>query len=217
MPVDKVRLLCAMNRFMMQEFSQRTVEALKQGTLFSLMLPPLQSFLEINLQKEVKKDQLVLTSAAVAHKTGKEADSREVQRLLQEARSIDRNFLRQASPFPINIDIQYYDIEEIRQQRIELMIEAATRLFARWETIPRFREAVASLYDAQQFRSLLYEILHLYSHETRMLHNSIHMPGIISMARNSLAQTIYSTMERVSAELAGELSRKVYRRMQGNG
>ena len=49
---------------MMEAFSQRTVEGLKGYTLFRLALPAFQSFLDINVGKEVEKDRVVISRAA---------------------------------------------------------------------------------------------------------------------------------------------------------
>ena len=105
--MNKLGALCAMDRHMMQAFSQRTAEGLTRHSLFGLLLPAFQSFLDINVRKEVEKDRRVLATAAAALKAGKTPDA---QRLLAEARDIDQAFLRQATIFPIAINIHYGDI-----------------------------------------------------------------------------------------------------------
>lgn len=92
------------------------------------------------------------------------------------------------------------------------MLEAAYRLFRQWDRTPRFRSAIAGLYDQDQFRNLLREILSLYGVETKMLSRSVRIPRALIMARDSLTQTINSVMERVAEELAQELADKAYRR-----
>ena len=114
-----------MNRFMLQAFSQRTVEGLKSHTLFRLALPPFQSFLDINLSKEVEKDRSVITRAFELHQSAIQPGPDHIATLLQEARKIDQTFLRKATVFPIDIQIQYQDIEQYRQQRIELLLQTS--------------------------------------------------------------------------------------------
>jgi len=210
--VNRVRLLCALNAHMMGAFSQRTADGLKDYTLFRLLLPAFQSFLDINVRKEVEKDRRVIASAAAARKAGRAPDRTDTERLLKEARAIDAAFLRQAALFPIAIDIPYRDIEPTRQRRIELLLEAAWRLFGQWEQTPRFRAAVAGLYAPEQFRALLHEILHLYGRETQMLSHSVHLPYVLTLARDSLTQAVYTVMESAAEELARTLTAKVYRR-----
>jgi hypothetical protein len=197
---------------MMQEFSRRTAEGLRDHALFRLLLPAFQSFLDINVRKEVEKDRLVISSAAAAHRAGRAPDASDTQRLLQQARDIDQAFLRQAALFPIAISIQYSDIEQIRQRRIQHLLDLAYRLFVQWENTPRLRIAIANIYDREQFRPALREIFHLYGLETKMLSHSVRIPQVFTLAREKLAQTIYSVMETAAEELASELTRQVYRR-----
>ena len=84
--MNRVKVLCAMNRTMLKAFSQHTVEGLKSHTLFRLALPPFQSFLDINVDKEVKKDRsiIALASSLVQSKSSPGPDH--VSTLLQEAR-----------------------------------------------------------------------------------------------------------------------------------
>lgn len=192
---------------MMQEFSTRTAARLGDYTLFKLLLPAFRAFLDINVRKEIEKDRLVIMRAGSAPQ---EAD---IQRLLQQAREIDQKFLQQAAVFPVNIHIEYRDIEEFRRRRIERLLELAGRLLAQWETTPRFRAAVAHLYSRAEFESLLREILELYSAETKMLSRSVHIPQIFNFARDSLSETVHTVMVSVAKGLAAELTRKVYRRV----
>jgi hypothetical protein len=208
--VDKVRLLSAMSGAMMQEFSARTAARLADYTLFKLLLPVFRAFLDINVRKEIEKDRLVI--ACAAQRAGSAPTEADIQRLLQQARAIDQKFLQQAAVFPVSIHIEYRDIEQIRRRRIERLLEAAGGLFAQWAQTPRFRAAVAQLYSRAEFESLLREILELYSVETKMLSRSVNIPQIFHIARDSLSDTVHTVMVSVAQGLAGELTRKVYRR-----
>ena len=207
--MNKLGALCAMDRHMMQAFSQRTAEGLARHSLFGLLLPAFQSFLDINVRKEVEKDRRVLATAAAALKAGKTPDA---QRLLAEARDIDQAFLRQATIFPIAINIHYGDIEPTRLKRIERLLDLSARLLSEWQSTARFRAAAAKAYTREQFELALREILHLYALETKMLSNSVRIPTLFTLARDKLTSTIYSVMETTANELASELTRKVYRR-----
>jgi len=208
----KVDILCAMNRRMMHEFSRRTTDELAKSKLFRRVLPAFQSFLEINVEKEVDKDRLAISAAAAAQRGGGSPSDVDIGALLRSARAIDERFSRRASFFPVSIDIRYQDLEPIRRSRIELLVECAYRVLAQWEETPRFRDAVAAVYREEQFRALLREILSLYGKETRLLSNSVRVPFVVTMARDTLARIIYAAMEDAGKRLAGELARDVYRR-----
>jgi hypothetical protein len=201
-----------MSGTMMQEFSTRTAARLGDHTLFRLLLPAFRAFLDINVRKEIEKDRLVILRAADALHAGSAPQEADIQRLLQQAREIDQKFLQQAAVFPVNIHIEYHDIEQFRRLRIERLLDLAGRLFAQWELTPRFRAAVAGCYAPGEFRAQLREILELYSSETRMLSRSVRIPQIFNFARDSLSETVHGVMVSVAEGLAGELTHKVYRR-----
>ncbi len=210
--MNRVNVLCTMNRIMMEAFSQRTVEGLKAYTLFRLALPPFQSFLDINVGKEVEKDLRVIAQAAKIHQSGAEPDPGHVASLLQEAREIDQSFVRKAAAFPINFQIQYQDIEHYRQQRIELLLQTSYRVLAQWQNQPSFRAAVNELYSEAQFRDLLHDILRLYAMETSMLSRSVSIPSLLRLARDAVTQNITSVMEQEADTLSKSLAHTIYRR-----
>ena len=210
--MDKVSLLCAMDRHMLEEFSRRTTQRLKQHTLFRLMLGPLQSFLEINVNKEVEKDRQVILHAASLVQDEKFPTQQDVQHLLSLARDIDRVFLQQAAIFPANIAIDYQDIDPLRQQRIQCLLNESHQLLRQWQTMTCLRNALAVLYDTEQFRKLLFDILNLYTLETKMLSQSVRMPAVLSFASESLTQTVHVVMESVARQLSEELSGRLFRR-----
>ena len=200
-----------MDRRMMQAFSQRTAAGLARHHLLGLLLPAFQSFLDINVRKEIEKDRRVIATAAAALEAGKTPDAIDTQRLLAEARDIDQAFLHQVAIFPVAIHIHYNDIEPARQQRIERLLDLSFRLLASWQHTPRFRLAATKAYTREQFRTALYEILHGYALETRMLSHSVHIPRLFTPARDKLTETIYSVMETTAGELARELAEAVAR------
>jgi len=210
--MNRVKALCAMNRFMLEAFSQRTVEGLKSHTLFRLALPPFQSFLDINLGKEVEKDRTVIARAFELHQSAIQPGPDHVAELLQEARKIDQTFLRKATVFPIDIQIQYQDIEQYRQQRIDLLLQTSYRIFNQWQDVNSFRKAIYGLYNEKQFQDLLHNLLRLYARETRMLSRSVRLPSLLALGRDSVTQTIADVMQQTAEVLARSLARTVYRR-----
>ncbi len=210
--MNRVNVLCAMNRVMMEAFSQRTVQGLKGYTLFRSVLPAFQSFLEINVGKEVEKDRRVIAQAAKVHQSGTEPGPGHVAALMQEAREIDQAFVRNAAVFPIDIQIQYQDIEHYRQQRIGLLLQTSYRILVQWQDVRSFRAAVNELYSETQFRDLLHDILRLYAMETRMLSLSVHISRLLTLARDAVTQTIINVMEQEADALANSLAHTVYRR-----
>lgn len=200
-----------MDRAMMQAFSRRTAEALARHTLFGLLLPAFQSFLDINVRKEIEKDRRVIAAAATALRAGRAPDAADVTRLLTEARDVDQAFLREATPFPLNLRIRYEDIEPARRQRIERLLALAHRLLASWQGARSLRAAAAAVFTRAGFQAEQREILRLYALETRMLGDSVSLPRLFTPARTQLAGTIHSVMETAADQLAGECTGRIYR------
>jgi len=197
---------------MLEEFSRRTTQGLKQHTLFRMMLGPLRSFLDINVNKEVEKDRQVILHAASLVQAEKFPTQQDIQHLLELARNIDRAFLQQALILPVELNIRYQEIEPVRQQRIQSLLHETHQLFRQWQDMTCLRNALAVMFDAPQFAKLLFDIMHLYSMETKILSHSVRLPGLIAFARESLAQTIYLVMESVARQLANELAGRLFRR-----
>ncbi len=72
--------------------------------------------------------------------------------------------------------------------------------------------AEAGLYAPEQFRALLHEMLRLYGRETQMLSHSVHLPYVLTLARDSLTHAVHTVMESAAEELARTLTAQVYRR-----
>jgi hypothetical protein len=210
--MDRVKLLCAMNRTMLQDFSQRTVEGLKKHRLFRLALLPFQTFLDINVDKEVEKDRTVIPRAAGLHQSATRPEPAHVVALLQKARQIDQTFLRDATVFPVEIKIQYQDIEQYRQRRIELLLQTSYDILVQWQGVTSFRVAIKRLYNEAQFRELIHNLLELYARETRMLSHSVSIPNLLALARDSVTQTVSNVMKQEAETLAKSLAHRVYQR-----
>lgn len=194
----------------MQRFSRNTVAELKTHTLFHLALPPLQSFLEINVNKEVEKDRRVITRAASLVDQGRQVEQTHSKALLQEFREVDREFIKQAAAFLINISIPYQDIEPCRRKRIELLLGLSHDILSQWQPGTSLRRAVKQLYTEAQLFELLQEILRLYTKETRMLSNSIQLPSVLNTVRNKVLQTVTDAMEKQATALARSAAKTIY-------
>lgn len=210
--MDRAGLICAMDRYMLEEFSRRTIQGLKKHALFRLMLGPLRDFLESNVNKEIEKDRQVILQAASLVQADKFPTGQDTQHLLELAREIDRAFLQQTVLMPVELNLQYRDIEPIRQQRIQYLLNESHQLLRQWQSMSCLRNALAVLYDAPQFAKLLFDILHLYSLETRLLSHAVRLPGLFTFARDSLSQTVYVVMESVARQLSDELAGNLFRR-----
>lgn len=210
--MKRVDLLCSMNREMLEVFSEHTVQNLKVMPLFRLALPPLQALLVANVDKEIEKDRRIITHAASLQRLGDEPGPEHVDSLLQQAREIDQAFLRKAAIVPVNIQIQYQDIELYRQRRTEMLLEASYRIFRQWQAMGSLRRVLLQLYDRTQFQQLLQDILQLYAMETHMLSTSVRLPFPLTRLRESITRSITQVMEQEAQLLSSSLAKRMFQR-----
>ena len=214
--MDKTHILCAASAYIMNEFSKRTVEELRHNKLFRLMLPAFTSFLKINVDKEIEKDRQIILHARSLQLEDREPTAQDSDRLLQHFREIDQKFLSDISSLASSIVIHYHDIEHYRRQRIARTLELAFRILKHWQRGSGFRTAIATAYSRAELDSLMGEIFELYISETRMLSESVKIPGKLRFARDALIRKVGSAMEDVAAALTHELTRRAYRRLKAD-
>lgn len=208
--MDKTNILCASGTYVMTEFSKRTVERLKHNKLFRLMLPAFTSFLKINVDKEIEKDKQIILRARSLVAEDKVPAEQDTEGLLHEFREIDQRFLREISNLASSIVIHYKDIEQYRRRRIAKTLELSYRILNHWNRGMGFRTAVASSYSRPEFDSLMRDIFDLYIKETRMLSESVKIPGKLRFARDALIRKVDSAMETVAAELTQEIAQRMF-------
>lgn len=165
-------------------------------------LGPLEPILALNVDKEVRKDALVIAQA------GQPAPRDGLSALLARAREIDREFLGRMGRFPVRLEIRYEDVEPIRRRRLERLFDAAARLLrAPWRGL---RPAVRACFDEADFAALLGEHLRLYALEVQALNRSVRVPALMAPLRGLIADRLHAIMELESKALARQVTRLLY-------
>jgi len=172
-----------------------------------LALPAIEPMLAGNVAKEIRKDALVIRSAAQCLASGRPPAAKDADRLLADARDIDREFLDRAAGLPLRLDIPYRRIEPLRRQRIERGLDLAYRIMAAWHGGRRLRDAL----PVQQLEQSLREMLALYCEETAELGRGVQTRGPISALRERAAGALRDTMAEVAQQLAHEAARWIHR------
>jgi hypothetical protein len=203
--MNKVDILCGMDRDMMNEFSRQSVERLRSGLRFRLIMPLFSDLMDANVEKEVEKDVLIIKSAARAFSYGVDGESMNIAELFNETTEVDKRFMEKLLRLP-PLSICYGCIEDIRKKRIKLLVSTVYDILSQWlDSIP-FRSAVKRAYSQQEFEVRLNKMLHLYTLETRELSNSFKLP----LAKELFTNTVFNTMEGVADSLAAAFGRKIY-------
>jgi len=209
--MDRIHALTALNRKILAAYSHRTVAVLRGSLPLRLALPHLENVLALNVDKEVRKDALVIRRAAEALAAGLPPGREVVQQLLDATKAIDRAFLEGVGAFPVRIVIRYDEIVSVRMRRIEFLLGAAYRILAAWRAESGLRAALRAAYTEPDFERILHEMLRLYAIETRALSRSVRLPALLAPVQDRVAQRLFGIMEDAGGRLARELARAVYR------
>lgn len=209
--MNHVHAMAALNRKVLEAYSQRTTAKLKTIMPLRVALPRLESFLAMNVAKEVHKDAMVIDRVAENVASGEQPGIEAVKGLFDATKDIDRQFLAQTGKFPVGIVIPYDRIAPLRTQRIEKLLNAVYRILDAGRSLSRHRAAIRSVYSQVEFERLLQDLLRLYALETRVLSQALHLPGLLVPLRERLAKSLYEVMSDTAARLAQELAACVYR------
>lgn len=207
-PVDA---LAAFDRRILEAYSRRTADALRAALPLRIALPRIESFLALNVAKEVQKDALVIHRAGAALHHGSTVDAAIMRQLFHATREIDRAFLAQVAGLPVGIVIRYEEIEPIRMRRIERLFAAAHAILERWPQERGGRAALRASCTRAELEQLVHDLLRLYALETQALSRSLRLPALLVPLREGIAHGLYQVMSDVAARMAREVAATVYR------
>jgi len=208
--VNRIEKLCSLDRELLQRFSSTCLGSLREQLLFELALPLLRDFLELNVEKEVAKDRMIIQLAGEAFSSGKVIGEEKIQKIFERTKVIDAEYIHKARSGDFSFLLQYEDIRDIRKERIRLIVDTVTGLLSIWHEKSSFEEIVRCLFPREQYRERIFTFLHLYDMETRMLGDSIRIALPARMAKDILVNKLYEIMEQVSNRIARSCVEKVY-------
>lgn len=209
--MNHVQAMAALNRKVLEVYSQRTTDTLRTVMPLRVALPRLESFLAMNVAKEVQKDAMVIQRVGENVALGLQPDRDSASRLFDATKDIDREFLSRAGSFPVGIVVRYDEIALLRTQRIDKLLTAAHRILDAGRAIRGTRSAIHSVYSRVEFERLLQDLLRLYALETQALSRSLRLPALLVPLRERLAKSLYEIMTDTAQRLARELAGCVYR------
>jgi hypothetical protein len=210
--VKQARSLARLNGRILNAYSRRTTTALRAALPLRLALPHLEPVLALNVDKEIRKDTLVILRARELTQAGPLGWDEILPQLLQATKDIDRMFLARLGRFPVEIVIRYEEIAPIRARRMKLLHEAAQRILHARGNGLGLRSAMHASFSRDEFAQLLHELFRLYAEETRSLSRSVRLPGPLVPLRELIAQELLNIMLGVARPLALEIAAAAYRR-----
>jgi hypothetical protein len=207
--MQRATTLARLNRRILETYSQRTTSALRASLPLPLALPWLDRMLALNVDKEVRKDALVIAKAAQAVAAGRAPDADTVRAVLAGAKEIDRGFLGQVGGAPLDILIRYDAVDVVRKARVQRQLAAAYRILAAWQGHNGLRTALAEAFPGAELEQLVLDMLLLYARETQVLGEAVRMPLLLAPLRRRVLEGLYGTMEKTATRLAHEVAQRV--------
>lgn len=205
--MDRVAALAALDRRMLEEFSRRTTGRLREALPLRVVLPHLGNFLAQNVEKEIRKDALVIRRAADGLASGAPPGSAAAREILDATRKIDREFLQRVHPFPVRIEIPYERIAPLRLERIRRGLDLAYRVLDAWRRGRKLRDTFAR----EEYERRLLGLLELYAQETHALSHSVRLPALLAPLQSLLAERLQEIMSEAGARLARDLAAALHR------
>ncbi len=205
--------LARLNGRILNAYSRHTTTALRAALPLRLALPHLEPALALNVDKEVKKDRLVILRAWEVMKAGPSDSNEVVPQLLQATKEVDRLFLARVGAFPVDIVIRYEEIAPVRTRRIKLLYDAALKILAARDRGLHLRGAMQASFSRDEFAQLLDRLFRLYADETRYISRSVRLPALLVPLRELIAQELLNVMIRVAHPLSGEIADLIYEPM----
>lgn len=207
--MDRPSALAHLNGRMLAAFSFRTTSELRAALPLRLALPHVEPLLELNVQKEIRKDALIIRHAG--QNGAGAAESELVRALFLQTKRIDQDFVARVGAFPLRIVIPYAEIEPLRVDRIKRLLASTDRILGAWREHPRLRGALRAAYSQSELERTLRQILDLYARETRSLTRSVRLPLLLEPLRERIGEHLLTIMRGAGARLAADVARGVYR------
>jgi hypothetical protein len=210
--VKPAHSLARLNGRILNAYSRRTTNALRDALPLRLALPHLEPVLALNVGKEVEKDRLVILRACELMQAGPPDWNEVLPQLLQATKEIDRQFLSRLGAFPVDIVIRYEEIAPVRARRMKLLYDAALKILSARNRDLNLRGALRESFSQEDLAQLLDQLFRLYAEEVRSLSRSVRLPVLLVPLRELIAQELLDVMLRVARPLALEIAATVFRK-----
>lgn len=163
------------------------------------------------VEKEVKKDLLMIEHAARVYEQGAGPSEADVEAIFEETREVDKEFLEMLYPIPFSGKFSYSEIKPVRTERIRLIVEAARTILGSWREGMTFEQAARRAYRKNGFRAMVRSLLELYTCETEIFtRTAVRLPPVVSLAAEAFSRSLRNAMDEAADRLAGECTEKIF-------
>lgn len=209
--MDRTLALEAFSRDVLHRFSDQTVNHLIGRSPVTFTASLTAAYLRENVEKEARKDRLIIEHAATAFDAGRLVTIADVDALFERTKDVDRIFIRQLVLPSVCIAIRYDDIADTRKHRILFLARFVEDLLISWQPHDTLPEAIKRRHTAGHFEKFLQEYLGLYCQEMKELSNSVKFLPPFNRAMDLFLEEIVETMEDARFTVARTITSRFYR------
>ncbi len=187
-----------------------TKRCLKEcGRAVSLLhFPVFKKFVDERVKKDLSYYCLCLDLAMRLHEEGSGVSREDIEGIIEDAKEIDKKFIRAISYLPLRLTMDYEKIDKFRKERTNLLVGLYLKLLKTGDESVTYNDMVKEAYKKKEFIELNNNLLDLYAEETFVINSSL--KSLISIDINGMANRLYCTMQDMGRGLNTDVANEIY-------
>lgn len=187
-----------------------TKRCLKEcGRAVSLLhFPVFKKFVDERVKKDLSYYCLCLDLAMRLHEEGSLVSKEDIEGIIEDAKEIDKKFIRAISYLPLRLTMDYEKIDKFRKERTNLLVDLYLKLLKTGDESVTYNDMVKEAYKKKEFIELNNNLLDLYAEETFVINSSL--KSLVSIDINGMANRLYCTMQDMGRGLNTDVAEEIY-------
>lgn len=197
-------------RFNAKYLKLLTKRCLKEcGRAVSLLhFPVFKKFVDERVKKDLSYYCLCLDLAMRLHEEGSLVSKEDIEWIIEDAKEIDKKFIRAISYLPLRLTMDYEKIDKFRKERTNLLVDLYLKLLKTGDESVTYNDMVKEAYKKKEFIELNNNLLDLYAEETFVINSSL--KSLVSIDINGMANRLYCTMQDMGRGLNTDVAEEIY-------
>lgn len=197
-------------RFNTKYLNLLTKKCLKEcGRLVSLLhFPVFKKFVDERVRKDLSYYRLCLDLALRLYEENSRVSREDIDDLLDDAKEIDKKFIKAISCLPLRLTMDYEKIDKFRRERTILLVNLYLKLLKTGDKKVSYKDMVNEAYKKKEFIELNNNLLDLYAEENFIINSSI--KSVIPMDIDGMANRFYCIMQDLGRGLNTEIANEIY-------
>jgi hypothetical protein len=173
-----------------------------------LQFPVFKKFVDERVKKDLSYYRLCLDLALSLHEESSRLSREDIEEILDDAKEIDKKFIKAISYLPLRMTMDYEKIDKFRKERTNLLVGLYLKLLKTGDESVTYNDMVKEAYKKKEFIELNNNLLDLYAEETFVINSSL--KSLIPMDINGIANRLYCTMQDMGRGLNTDVANEIY-------